>query len=327
MAPIKDTSLGVMSLEDSEKIWEMEKEWNNLLTKIPNSHPFMTPYWLGVTLELYGVMHEGKIYTLEIDRELAGITLLDVDMENRRGKILSPRYPNYFNEFIAYHEIREEFVEEILSALDVFIVTQIPESSPYYWIIKKLAENKKYGINITGQRNLKSLIVPENVEKWLYKIKGKASRIITSTLKRAKRFEEIETKRIEDVSELVDRLVILFNNSSHQKSSILEFKTFMENLAYLMVPRGFLKLIELVVEGWTLASILALEYRERAYLLELSSIIDMKDFDASLYLLFKYIEYLSNMGFKELFFFPTTTKMDFINFKNIKLLDITITTG
>ena len=327
MASIKDTSLGVMGLEDSEKIWEMEKEWNNLLTKIPNSHPFMTPYWIGVTFDLYGVIHDGKIYALEVDRELAGIALLDVDMENKRGKILSPHYPYYFNEFIAYHEIREEFVEEILSALDVFIITQIPESSPYYWIMKKLAENKKYSINITAQRNLKSLIIPENVEKWLYKIKGKASRIITSTLKRAKRFEEIETKRIEDVSELVDRLVFLFNNSSHSKSSILEFKTFVENLAYLMVPRGILKLIELVVEGWTLASILVLEYRDRAYLLELSSITHIKDFDASIYLLFKYIEYLSNMGFKELFFFPTTSTMDFINFKNIKLLDITITTG
>ena len=113
MASIKDTSLGVMGLEDSEKILEIEKEWNNLLTKIPNSHPFMTPYWIGVTFDLYGVIHDGKIYALEVDRELTGIALLDVDMENKRGKILSPRYPHYFNEFIAYHEIREEFVEQI----------------------------------------------------------------------------------------------------------------------------------------------------------------------------------------------------------------------
>jgi len=327
VASIKDTSLGVMGLEDSEKIWEMEKEWNGLLTKIPNAHPFMTPYWIGVSFDLYGVKHEGKIYTLEVERKLAGVALLDVDMENRRGRILSPRYPNYFNDFIVHHEVREEFVAEILSGLEVFTITQIPESSPYYWIIKKLAESKKYSINITSQHNLKSLMIPENVEKWLYKIKGRASKIITSTLKRAKRFEEIETKKIDNVPELVDRLAFLFNNSSHPETSILEFKTFIENLAYLMAPRGFIKVLELVVEGWTLASILVLEYGKRAYLLELSSITNIKDFDASVYLLFKYIEYLSNMGFEELFFFPETSTMDFINFKNTRLLDITVTAG
>lgn len=327
MASIKDTSLGVMGLEDSEKIWEMEKEWNSLLMKIPNSHPFMTPYWIGVSFDLYGVQHEGKIYTLEVEGKLAGIALLDVDLQNKRGRMLSPSYPNHFNDFIAHHDVREEFVAEILSGLEAFTITRIPESSPCYWIIKKLAESKKYSINITSPHNLKSLMIPKNVEKWLYQIKGRASKIITSTLKRAKRFEEIEIKKIDNVPEFVDRLTFLFNNSFHPETSILEFKTFIENLAYLMAPRGFIKILELVVEGWTLASILVLEYRKRAYLLELSSIADIKDFDASVYLLFEYIEYLSNMGFEELFFLPETGTMDFLNFKNTRLLNITVTAG
>jgi CelD/BcsL family acetyltransferase involved in cellulose biosynthesis len=219
----------VEEINDVEQFQALNVEWNELLQKSSDNNIFLTWEWLFNWWQCYGRNNKLRIIIIKKGSKIIGIAPF---MENkyREGPVSVNVMENLCSEECDYSGIilaeeKQEAFTLLMDYLAGIIKTEklivrmyhIPENSTFLTLLREQYPSLSKSLYLDEQPSsfCSYILLPDTWEEYFQTLGRNSRRNITRNLKHIQKEHVVEFKQYTDVSDLMDKLQVLFD--LHQK--------------------------------------------------------------------------------------------------------------
>lgn len=264
-------------IHDPGMIWGLKDSWMEILSEIPDRHPFLTPHWMAMSFE-YFVTDEKLTVALVKDDfgKLMGIfPFILRNTEDGKSLGFTPHASlTPYVDLIVSQKIRKP---ALISALRLIKAEEnnfyislkgLKETSPSIWTLEQVVD----GLGMESQKSVRNeayyLELPESIEEVLYKGHGKIWKKMQSVYKKMER-GDYRIEIFENIGDVDDhfgsfwRLIRLLGN----ENLITPGKeAFLREVFMLFAREGWIKLFIVRSDGWRISAGAVFDYDDTYYL-------------------------------------------------------------
>ncbi len=244
--------ISVHQLEDPYKIFDFENEIHASNKRLKLQIPFRDPRCLFTALEALGCEDSSIVFVSEKDEPIDFFLL-----KNHQGDTFRAVIPKEFPHINKHPSLIQNFKvisEALISEFDKVYIPYIENGNI-----------EKYdNVVINNPTNYSLIRVPEDFERWIYKIKPRDKNLLSRVLK------EVEKKRADlsayrDPLDLQDKIETALNKSpdlpllakSLITTLLMQYRISGLNVSYR----------SLVIDGWEVSSVTSMEYEHNMFLI------------------------------------------------------------
>ncbi len=295
-------NIQIERLEDPLSIWDYREKWLQLLNRTQEKNPFLTPHWVFLSYDYFGVKELFDFYVLKNNGEVAGFLPLSVDSKENCVTTVNADLKRAITDIVAEPSIKGEIFSFLLDKFDRVSFPRVIENSSTLWAMERSVDGKDVIFEKEHTGNINKIELLDDFDRMLYKEKGKLKGKAIKLIKKVERDVNVDIsmhtgKR--DIALLLDEVLSI---SGEEIFSIGEI-AFLRDVTSLFSPSGWARVYIFKADGWPVAGGIVFSYEKSSFLYLLSQREESREIKAGDYLFLKIIENEIMLGAKSFYFF------------------------
>lgn len=303
MAKIKNAlTFEIEKAKDPLSIWDYREKWLELLNRMQEKNPFLTPHWVFLSYDYFGVKEFFDFYILKHDGKIVGFLPLSVNLKENCVTPVNADLKRAITDIVADPSVKDSIFQFLLNRFEKISFPRVIENSTTLWAMEKVEREKDTLFQKESTDIINKIHLGDNFDRMLYREKGKLKGKAIKLIKKVEREVEVEINVYsgkKDIAFVLDELLAL---SEEDIFSIGE-AAFLRDVTSLFSPLGWAKVYIFKADGWPLAGGLVFSYENSSFLYVLSQRKESFDIKAGDYLFLKILESETGFGTKYFYFF------------------------
>ena len=298
----KAVDIQIERIEDPLSIWDYREKWLSLLNRTQEKNPFLTPHWVFLSYDYFGVKELFDFYVLKNNGEVVGFLPLSVDSKEKCVTTVNADLKRAITDILADPSVKEEIFEFLLDRFHRVSFPRVLENSSTLWAMEKSGRNRDVVFEKEHTDNVNKIELMEDFDRMLYREKGKLKGKAIKLMKKVERDVEVDISvqtGKKDIAFLLDEVLTL---SEEGIFSIGE-AAFLRDVTTLFSPSGWSRVYIFKADGWPVAGGVVFSYEESSFLYVLSQRKESEEIKAGDYLFLKILENEGKIGTRYFYFF------------------------
>lgn len=297
----KAISLEIERVEDPLSIWDYRDKWLELLNRTQEKSPFLTPHWVFLSYDYYGVKEFFDFYILKQNGNVVGFLPLSVDTGENLVTTVNADLKRALTDIVAEPYVKESIFHFLLERYDSVCFPRVMESSSTLWAMEKESKNNKY-FEKYHTDTINKIDLREDFERMLYREKGKLKGKAIKLLKKVEREVNAEIEvfvQKRDIHFMLDEVFAL----SEDKIFSIGERAFLRDVSTLFAKSGWSRVYIFKADGWPVAGGVVFSYEGSSFLYVLTTRKELDGIRAGDYLFLKILENEGKIGSRAFYFF------------------------
>ena len=298
----KAIDIQIERLEDPLSIWDYREKWLSLLNRMQEKNPFLTPHWVFLSYDYFGVKEVFDFYVLKSNGEVIGFLPLSVDTKENCVTTVNADLKRAITDILADPSVKASIFEFLLERYGRIRFPRVLENSSTLWAMERSVNGSKAVFEKEHTDNINKIELMEDFDRMLYKERGKLKGKAIKLIKKVERDVEVNISvhtGKKDSALLLDEVLAL---SEEGIFSIGE-AAFLRDVTSLFSPSGWARIYIFKADGWPVAGGVVFSYEKSSFLYVLSHRKESEEIRAGDYLFLRILENESKIGTKFFYFF------------------------
>ncbi len=311
----KALNLEIERVEDPLSIWDYREKWVELLNRMQEKNPFLTPHWVFLSYDYFGVKEFFDFYILRHNGKIVGFLPLSVDMGEKCVTTVNADLKRAITDIVAEPSVKESIFQFLLERFEKVSFPRVMESSSTLWAMEKSGKEENALFEKEHTDTINRIELKDDFDRMLYREKGKLKGKAIKLIKKVEREVDVEISVHSGKKEVAFALDEVLALSEGEIFSIGEV-AFLRDITSLFSPSGWSRVYVFKADGWPVAGGVVFSYEKSSFLYVLSQRRESLEIKAGDYLFLKILESESKLGTRSFYFFDdgfnpliTTTRL------------------
>ncbi len=301
MAKTKDAlNLEIERVDDPLSIWDYREKWLELLDRTQERNPFLTPHWVFLSYDYFGVKEFFDFYILRHNGNVVGFLPLSIDSEKNCVTTVNADLKRAITDILAEPYIKEHIFQLLLERFDKIHLPRIIENSSTLWAMEKTAQNAYFEKEHTDTIN--KIDLAEDFDRMLYREKGKLKGKGIKLIKKLEREVHAEIgvfTNKKDIAFALDEVLSLQDDNIFSIGEV----AFLRDITTVFSKSGWARVYVLKADDWPVAGGVVFSYENSSFLYVLTTRKETLELKVADYLFLEILKNEGKMGIKSFYFF------------------------
>ncbi len=298
----KALNLEIERADDPLSIWDYREKWMELLDRMQEKNPFLTPHWVFLSYDYFGVKELFDFYVLKLDGKVVGFLPLSIDSSQKGVTTVNADLKRAITDIVAEPAIKESIFVFLLERFEKISFPRVMENSSTLWAMEKRGKDKNIQFEKETTDTVNRIDLPGDFDRMLYREKGKLKGKAIKLIKKVEREVDAEISVHSGKRDIVFVLDEVLTLSDDDIFTIGEM-AFLRDITSLFSPSGWSRIYVFKADGWPVAGGVVFSYEKSSFLYILSQRKESKEIRAGDYLFLKILENEIRLGTKSFYFF------------------------
>ncbi len=298
MAKIK---YDIEKISDPISIWDDREAWLSLLDSTTDRMIFLTPHWVFLSYDYFGVKGEFEFYKVKENQNIKGFIPLSIESERECATTVNAELERALTDIVADPGVKVFIFNNLLNKFKHVVFPRILETSSTLWAMEQSANkaNANFQKEIVGQ--ISYIEIDENLEKTIYREKGKKRDRVLKLMKKIPREVNGNIQVVQEKSRINNALDGVFSLTNKESLSVGE-EAFLRDVTALFSRSDWARIYTFFADGWPVAGALVFSYDSSSFVYLLSENKEASSIKPGTYLFYNILKQESLLGKKRVFF-------------------------